>query len=70
MNGNTASKDTVKVLLLGDEGCGKTTLLKTYTGSNVNEVRCALLTLETQLVNQAGTLFAIMRYVLRPIFEL
>eukprot|EP00112_Aurelia_sp_Birch-Aquarium-sp1_P008448 Seg1930.5 transcript_id=Seg1930.5/GoldUCD/mRNA.D3Y31 product="Rho-related GTP-binding protein RhoD" protein_id=Seg1930.5/GoldUCD/D3Y31 len=39
MNGNTTatSKDPLKVLLLGDEGCGKTSLLKTYTGKNFDE---------------------------------
>ena len=40
MNGNTTStsKNPLKVLLLGDEGCGKTSLLKTYIGKNFDEV--------------------------------
>jgi len=36
MNGNTAGKGTIKVLLLGDEGCGKTSLLRRYTGNSHN----------------------------------
>eukprot|EP00794_Sanderia_malayensis_P003365 gene3365-3854_t len=31
------NKDPLKVLLLGDEGCGKTTLLKTYTGKSFDK---------------------------------
>ncbi len=40
VNGSDTSpnKSPLKVLLLGDEGCGKTTLLRTYTGKSFDEV--------------------------------